>query len=323
MQESSAVIISLHPEHANKVLSGQKRLEFRRVWATKPVTAVVIYSTVPVKKIVAIAYVKQVHLGSPTYLWNLAKSIGGGLSRRALYKYFQGKKKGYAVEFESIKLCNPAIDPESLIHGFHAPQSFTYLDQKIFNKIEGLITKDPNESGKVIFIAGVHGVGKSSMCEEFSKEFSAMHKSASQLIREAKEEALEKDTKVVKDIAGNQQLLIDSVSRIRASGRNLLLDGHFALLNADSAPTPLPTDVFSDLAIDGVVVVHDDPSSIAFRMGNRDGKSMGENEIYSLQVLELERSEQVAKELCLPHVKLKSLDQSGFNKVVRELFNKD
>ena len=110
MQESEALIISLHPEHANKILSGGKKLEFRRVWANKPIRAVVIYSTLPVKEIVAIAYVKQIHFKSRNQLWLLAKSIGGGLSRRALYTYFEGKKKGYAIEFEYIKKFKSEIE---------------------------------------------------------------------------------------------------------------------------------------------------------------------------------------------------------------------
>ena len=124
MQESKTVIISLHPEHANKILSGEKKLEFRRVWANQPVNAVVIYSTLPVKKIVAIAYVKQVHIGSRNRLWTLAKAVGGGLTRRALYSYFEGKKQGYAIEFEHIRVLCPAISPELVIEKFRAPQSF-------------------------------------------------------------------------------------------------------------------------------------------------------------------------------------------------------
>ena len=136
MRESKAVIISLHPEHANKILLGEKKLEFRRVWATQPVNTVIIYSTLPVKKIVAIAYVKQVHVGSRSRLWTLAKTIGGGLTRRALYSYFEGKKQGYAIEFEHVRILCPAISPELVIERFRAPQSFAYLDQKYLKKLQ-------------------------------------------------------------------------------------------------------------------------------------------------------------------------------------------
>ncbi len=320
MQESSVVIISLHPEHANKILSGEKKLEFRRVWATRPVSAVVIYSTVPIKKFVAIAYVKKIHQGCPTYLWQLAKSIGGGLSRRALYKYFEGKKQGYAIEFGAIKNFNSAINPEVAIDSFRAPQSFVYLDKEIFSNLENIMIDKEKDTGKVVFVAGVHGVGKSSMCEAYVKQFGFIHKSASQLIREAKAEVIARTGKAVKDITGNQQLLIEAVSKIRASGENLLLDGHFAILNADHQPTPLPTDVFSDLAIDSIIAVYDDSSLIASRLASRDSDPMSQAEIDLLQTLELIRAKQVSKELDLPHIELKALDQISFNEAVQGFF---
>lgn len=321
MQESNVVLISLHPQHANKILSGQKKLEFRRVWSAKPVSAVVIYSTVPIQRIVAIAYVKQVHRGSATALWELAKTIGGGLSRRALYDYFRGKKNGYAIEFSVIKRLDPTVDPASLISGFHAPQSFSYIDQNTFQRIEEASAEGQRKRGKTLFVAGVHAVGKSTLCDTYAKHYGVIHKSASQLIREAKAHAIAVDSKAVKDIPGNQQLLINAVAEIRASGVTLLLDGHFALLGADHRPQPLATEVYSDLNIDGIIVLHDKPSSIAARMLKRDGKSMPVNEIAALQAMELSRAKEVAKELHLPVERIASFDQKCFDEIAHCIFN--
>ena len=320
MQESSAVIISLHPEHANKILSGEKKLEFRRVWATRPITAVIIYSTLPIKKIVAVAYMKQVHKGSPTKLWNLAKSIGGGLTRRDLYKYFEGKKVGYAIEFSSINCCNPAINAESLLENFHAPQSFTYVSKNKLEQLEKLLMKS-NGNGKNVFVAGVHGVGKSSMCDEYAKKHGTNHKTASQLIKGAKEDAVSKKTKTVKNITGNQELLITAVSKIRASGENLLLDGHFVLMNDKYELTPLPTKVFSDLSIDAVIAVYDQPELIEFRTKNRDGKSISSKLIEDFQNLELARAEEISKELGIPFAKIQSFSQVEFEGTLNSLIN--
>ncbi len=319
MQESNIVIISLHPQHANKLLSGEKKLEFRRIWASKPVSTVLIYSTAPVKKIVAIAHVQQVHLGSPTKLWSLAKAKGGGLSRRALYSYFKDKKQGYAIEFSSIKPCNPPIDPRPLFDDFHPPQSFAYIDPKQLKKIEQSLTKNFSESGKTLFIAGVHGVGKSSMCEEFSKKYGAVHKTASQLIRLAEKDAISKDTKAVKNIARNQELLVNAVSQIRKSGDHLLLDGHFVLQNAEKQLTALPTKVFSELLIDAVIALHDEPKLIKTRINGRDGTSTTTKEITEFQSLELIRAEEVSKELGIPFVKVKSFNQNDFEITLNDL----
>ncbi len=318
MQESSSVLLSLHPQHAIKILSGEKKLEFRRIWATRPISTVVIYATVPVQKIVAIARVKCVHNGSPTALWELSKKIGGGLSRRKLYEYYEGRSSGFAIELDSVQRYPSPLPPEQFITGFRAPQSFSYVNQQTLNGLEQELSRQA-PSGRILFVGGVHGVGKTTLCENYAKLHGIKHKSASQLIREEKATALSADSKAVKDIAGNQQLLIDAVRRIRATGETLLLDGHFALLDAKHQPQPVPTDVFSDLGIDGTVVIHDQPSAIASRMAARDNKPMTAKDIHRLQVLELSRAEQVARDLCIPFAKIKSTDQQTFNSIVGDL----
>jgi predicted transcriptional regulator/adenylate kinase len=320
MQVFNPVIISLHPWHAEKILSGEKKLEFRRVWASKPVSHVVIYATVPVKKIVAMATVKQLHKGSPTYLWSIAQKVGGGISRRALYEYLKGKNNAFAIEFDSVKSFQKGLNPTEFINNFRAPQSFAYLPKEKILMLNEMITAE-QRSGKIIFVAGIHGVGKSSMCEAFSKEFGVDHKSASQLIKESKAEAISANGKTVKNIENNQELLIQAISNIRKTGKNLLLDGHFSLINAENNLVALQTKVFSDLTIDAVTLIHDDESAIATRLNNRDISEIEENKIKAHQILEINTAKQVSKELSLPCKQIKAFDQSSFNSYLSTIFD--
>jgi predicted transcriptional regulator/adenylate kinase len=322
MQESNVVVISLHPEHANKILSGEKALEFRRVWASKPVSHVVIYATSPVQKVVAVAQVKQIHIGSPSHLWKLAKILGGGLSRRALYKYFNGKKRGYAIEFSSITRLTPAMSASSLFGVFHAPQSFAYVNKKDINKINNVLLKDGKKTGKNVFVVGVHGVGKSSMCDTYAKKHATNHKTASELIKREKEDAVSTNTKTVKDITGNQELLISAVSKILNSGENLILDGHFVLVNNENKLTPLESKVFSDLSINAVIAVYDESRSIEERAKTRDGDSLSHDLINDFQKLELARAEEVSKELRIPFAKIKSFQQEEFENTLNQFLLK-
>lgn len=321
MQESKAVIISLHPEHANKILSGKKKLEFRRVWSKQQVNAVVIYATSPIKKIVAISYVKQVHIGTKNKLWELAKSIGGGLSRSALRNYFEGKKYGFAIEFKSVAPIKPALSPTLCFKKFSPPQSFSYLSIDDLKKIEGYAMNQQNQNNKykTIFIAGIHGVGKTTMCQAYSEKHPCIHKSASQLIKEAKSTAIETNSKKVKDIDGNQQILIESVNKIRQSGNDLLLDGHFAILNSENKPIALEPNIFYDLGINAVIVISDDPESITKRLESRDDKSSKAIDVTQFQNLEISRAKEVANELNLPLFEIKAFDQSSFDQIVSSL----
>tara|TARA_R110002096_G_scaffold250270_2_gene442719 strand:- start:49 stop:873 length:825 start_codon:yes stop_codon:yes gene_type:complete len=265
-----------------------------------------------VQRIVAIADVSQVHEGSPTKLWELAKAIGGGLPRRELYAYFKGRKAGYAVELENVRECNPALDPSQLIENFRPPQSFQYLCQTQHESILRAMRGD--ESGWVMFIAGVHGVGKSTLCAGLVREGEVLHRSAGQIIREADEKALSEDTKAVRDIAHTQKLLVAGVNRLRNGGRKLLLDGHFALLNGSGDVEPVALEVFEALALDRIILVHDSSKEIRNRLISRDKTAPSVSKIVELQSVEVETAEAVAETLAIPLVRVASGDLAGFAK---------
>ena len=132
--ENSVVLISVRPEYADKILSGEKKLEFRRQWAANKVKSLVIYTTSPVQQIVAVAQIGKVFRGSKDRLWELAKSGGGGISRRKLFKYMEGKQEGVAIELSRITKFSEGINPFMLFgDNFHPPQSFRYLSQVELN----------------------------------------------------------------------------------------------------------------------------------------------------------------------------------------------
>jgi predicted transcriptional regulator len=138
--KSRAVLISIHPSHVEKIISGEKRLEFRRSWAALPVDMLVIYATSQVRQVVAVAEVKHIFRGSRTNLWNLAKTIGGGISRRKLFAYLYGKSNAFAIELVNVKPISGGLDP-ALLFGldFRAPQSFRYLREEEYAKLRKLM----------------------------------------------------------------------------------------------------------------------------------------------------------------------------------------
>jgi len=128
-------LISIRPNFVAKILAGEKRLEFRRSWASEQVDVLVIYSSSPVQRIVASVNVVGVTEGSPTALWRLAQEKGGGVTRQLLYDYFEGKKTGFAIEIADVLEFEQPVDPKKLFNDFIAPQSFRYLDSKDYAKI--------------------------------------------------------------------------------------------------------------------------------------------------------------------------------------------
>lgn len=129
--ENKAVLVSIHPGYTEKILSGEKRLEFRRSWVRKPVKYMVIYATSPIQRIVAVAEIKEVYSGTRARLWSLAMEKGGGVSRRNLYSYLAGSKKPVAIEITDVKPFKGGVDPKVIFgNKFRPPQSFSYLTEQ-------------------------------------------------------------------------------------------------------------------------------------------------------------------------------------------------
>src|SRR4030067_501956 len=111
-------LISIRPFFVEKILSGEKKLEFRRSWVAAPVDMLVIYSSAPTQRIVATLNIVGVTEGSPTALWELAKEKGGGVTRQLIYDYFAGKKTGFAIEIADVLEFENPVDPKKMFKKF-------------------------------------------------------------------------------------------------------------------------------------------------------------------------------------------------------------
>jgi adenylate kinase len=167
------------------------------------------------------------------------------------------------------------------------------------------------DRGKVIFVAGVHGVGKTTLCKAVAQKEGVLHKSAGEIIRERDAAALSSSTKSVGDINRTQRLLVEGVDQIRRGGRNLLLDGHFALINGLGEVEAIARNVFQALALDGIILVHDSPLEIYNRLVARDANPLTLAELTELQSVEVATAETIAKALALPLIMVKSADEAG------------
>jgi len=106
----------------------------------------------------------------------------------------------------------------------------------------------------VIFLAGVHGVGKGFLGTPVANSMGITHLTASQLIREEKGQATWGNDKKTSDLDDNQLALIRAVAHRRLTHPGILLDGHFVLRNAQGVLTPLATTVFKELHLTGVIL---------------------------------------------------------------------
>lgn len=153
---------------------------------------------------------------------------------------------------------------------------------------------------KVIFLAGVHGVGKGYLGSPVARKLGIHHLTASQLIRDERGHATWSNDKRVGEVDVNQRALIAAVGRFRINGEPLLLDGHFVLRDLDGALNKLPIEVFEQLQLAGVILLSDDAELIAKRLLSRDQHQGKSDAVAGLAVEESCHARAVCSALALP-----------------------
>ena len=156
-----------------------------------------------------------------------------------------------------------------------------------------------------VFVAGVHGAGKTFAVKPACQKLGLVHATASQLIKEERGHATWNGAKMVSDVDQNQAALISAARRIRESGAALVIDGHFVLRRAPGIHERLPVDVFRGLECSSVLLIRSPVPILLERLNARQDTSWTEVELTEFSMAEDAHSAEVTEVLGIP---LKILD---------------
>jgi len=121
------VLLSINPEHVENILNGSKKFEFRKGMFKNPdVRSVIIYSTMPVGRIVAEFMIDEVIADEPSEVWRRTSKYAG-ISKTYFDSYFKNKDKAFAIKIGRIKIYDKPRLLSSLGENVTAPQSFRYV----------------------------------------------------------------------------------------------------------------------------------------------------------------------------------------------------
>lgn len=148
----------------------------------------------------------------------------------------------------------------------------------------------------MIFISGVHGVGKTYFCDQVQKELNISAYPASRLIAEKKKVGFD-SSKLVSDIDENQQYLLMAVEELREKEDDFILDGHFCLLDTAGAVTRITPETFTSLRPEAIILLTEKPEIISSRRKERDGKDVTPESIETFQNEEKKYAEEVAAQI--------------------------
>lgn len=121
------VLLSIKPEYAEKILSGQKRYEFRKaIFKNTDVRTVVIYATMPVGKIVGEFDFDEVLSDTPQAIWKETQEFSG-ITKQFFNLYFYGRRTAHAIKVREARRYDEPISLVDVIPSGAAPQSYCYL----------------------------------------------------------------------------------------------------------------------------------------------------------------------------------------------------
>jgi predicted transcriptional regulator len=120
------VLLSIKPEYAEKIFSGEKRYEFRKRKPKQVVDRVFVYECHPSKRIVGWFSVSRIHSGAPSEIWERCKD-SGGIEEEAYFSYCHGKKMIHAFEIDEIFRFDRPMNPTDAFRDFKPPQDFVYV----------------------------------------------------------------------------------------------------------------------------------------------------------------------------------------------------
>lgn len=123
------ILLSIKPEFVEQIFKGKKKFEYRKsIFTNQEVSSVVIYSTMPVGRIVGEFSISQVLMDTPEQIWRNTKQKSG-ITKTFYDLYFENRNKAYALEIGELTQYKTPINPYELIDGFVPPQSFRYLNE--------------------------------------------------------------------------------------------------------------------------------------------------------------------------------------------------
>ena len=123
------LFIAVKPEYANKLISGQKDIELRKMRPhVQQGDYVIIYASAPVKAVLGFGKVKSIIECSPEEMW-AKHAVRLGIARKDFDSYYANHEKSIGIEFEMIKPIT-FIGLEELRKvnpNFHPPQIYRYV----------------------------------------------------------------------------------------------------------------------------------------------------------------------------------------------------
>jgi len=126
----TSVLLSIKPEFAEKIFSGLKRYEFRRVlFKSKFISKVVVYASSPVQRVIGEFEIEYILALDKRALWKQTKEFAG-IEKAYFDDYFENRTTANAIKIKCPRRYSTPLRLGEVCDVKSPPQSFMYLQQK-------------------------------------------------------------------------------------------------------------------------------------------------------------------------------------------------
>ncbi|WP_429036006.1 hypothetical protein [Aeromonas veronii] len=121
------VLLSIKPEFVEKIFDGTKKFEFRKnIFKKDGVKSVIIYSTMPVGKVVGEFDIADLITDIPEIVWAKTRSHAG-IDKKFFDSYYDNRQRAVAIGIGDVRRYDVPMPLVDLGIGSTPPQSYRYL----------------------------------------------------------------------------------------------------------------------------------------------------------------------------------------------------
>jgi len=128
-------MISIHPEYADAIFRGDKKVEFRKSNIPRHIEHVVLYETSPERKITGYFSVKDIIEATPVDLWRRFSEVSG-TTEEFFFKYYDLHNTGLGLLVDQVDILQNPMSLDQAAAGSKPPQSFTYVDSHLWKTLK-------------------------------------------------------------------------------------------------------------------------------------------------------------------------------------------
>lgn len=121
------VLLSIKPNFAAAIFSGEKQFEFRRaIFKNTHVKKVYVYASRPVGQVIGEFEIDKIISLEPESLWKTTKNASG-ISKEYFDEYFKGKEIAHALKVSAVRAYKDPVSLTDMFNIVRPPQSFMYV----------------------------------------------------------------------------------------------------------------------------------------------------------------------------------------------------